>query len=81
VLLVLKVYIIFTYVHVYVHVCYVVVLQVDEGAPIPFWLVVFSIKTCFDNEIKPAIVTKKYDKKQKGIKFNHFDARPLHLCT
>jgi len=33
--------------HVYVHVCFVVVLQVDEGAPIPFWLVVFSIKTCY----------------------------------
>ena len=44
---VLKVYTIFTYVHVYVHVYYVVVLQVDEGAPIPFWLVVFSIKTCY----------------------------------
>jgi len=59
--LVLKVYIIFTYVHVYVHVCYVVVYQVGEGAPIPFWLVVFSIKTC--NEIKHAIFTMKYDKK------------------
>jgi len=44
--LVLKVYIMFTYVHVCVHVCYVVVNQVGEGAPIPFWLVVFSIKTC-----------------------------------
>jgi len=31
---VLKVYIIFTYVHVYVHVCYVVVYQVGKGAPI-----------------------------------------------
>ena len=44
--LVLKVNIIFTYVHVYVHVCYVVVYQDGEGAPILFWLVVFSIKTC-----------------------------------
>jgi len=44
--LVLKVNISFTYIHVYVHVCYVVVYQIGEGAPIPFWLVVFSIKTC-----------------------------------
>ena len=46
--LVLKEYIFFTYVRVHecVHVCYVVVYQVGEGAPIPFWLVVFSIKTC-----------------------------------
>jgi len=37
----------FTYVHVYVHVGYVAVLQVDEGAPIPFWHVKFIIKTCY----------------------------------
>jgi len=42
--LVLKVNIIFTY--VYVHVCYVVVYQDGKGAPILFWLVVFSIRTC-----------------------------------
>ena len=41
--LVLKVYINFTYVHVFVHVCYVVVNQVGEGTPIPFWPVVFAI--------------------------------------
>ena len=68
-LLVLQVYIVFTYVHAYVHVCYVVVHQVDEGDPIPFWLV-YSIQyqnLLFDNKKKPAIVTKKYDKKTKTV--------------
>jgi len=58
---------------------YVVVYQVGEGAPIPFWLLVFSIKTLNDNEIKN--FTMKYDKKNiKGIKINHFDARLFRFC-
>ena len=53
--------------------CYVLVYEVGEGTPIPFWLVVFSIKTC--NEIKHATFTMKYDKKHKRYKkINHFDA-------
>ena len=35
------------YMYMYMCVMYVVVVyQVGEGAPIPFWLVVFIIKTC-----------------------------------
>ena len=54
------------YMYNYVHVCYVVVYQVGEGA-----ILACSIQyqnLLFDNEIKPAIVTKKTRKNHKRYK-------------
>jgi len=71
----------FTYVHVYVHGCYVVVYQYGEGAPHPILACSIQYQNLqFDNEIKHAIFTMKYNKNIKDIKINHFDARPHRLC-
>ena len=71
------------YMYMYMCVMYVVVVyQVGEGAPIPFWLAcsIHNQNLQFDNK-KHAIYTIKYDIKNiKGIQNNHFDARPLRLC-
>jgi len=70
----------FNYVHVYVHVCYVIVYQDGEGAPSHFGLWYSISKLAFGNEMKHAIFTMKYDQTKKRYKNDHFDARPLRLC-